>query len=151
MARMHSKKRGKSGSKRPNTGVSPEWVEYSAHEVEDLVIKMGKEGKGATEIGMILRDVYGIPSVQTLCGKSISAILRKGGVKQDYPEDLLNLIKRAVNMREHLRTNRSDKHNRTKLIHVESKIGRLVKYYTKTGRLPADWKYDPETAALLVK
>ena len=54
-------------------------------------------------------------------------------------------------MREHLRTNRSDRHNRTKLIHVESKIGRLVKYYTRNGRLPADWKYDPETAQLLVK
>ncbi|MEM4633763.1 MAG: 30S ribosomal protein S15, partial [Candidatus Anstonellaceae archaeon] len=90
-------------------------------------------------------------SVQSLCGKPISDILRKGGVKLEYPEDLLNLIKRAVNMREHLKSNRSDKHNRTKLIHVESKIGRLVKYYTKTGRLPAGWKYDPETAALLVK
>ena len=54
-------------------------------------------------------------------------------------------------MREHLRTNRSDKHNRTKLIHVESKIARLAKYYTREGVLPADWKYDPETAALLVK
>ncbi|HIH18543.1 TPA: 30S ribosomal protein S15 [Candidatus Micrarchaeota archaeon] len=151
MARMHSKKRGKSGSKRPAVKVSPEWTEYAPHEVEELISKMGKETKGPTEIGMILRDTYGIASVQNLCGKSISDILRESGIKLEYPEDLLNLIKRAVNMRDHLRTNRSDKHNRTKLIHVESKIGRLVKYYTKSGRLPADWKYDPEKAALLVK
>lgn len=151
MARMHSKKRGKSGSKRPGVKVAPQWVEYAPHEVEELVIKMGKEGKGPTEIGMILRDVYGIPSVQVICGKSISTILKEGGIKLAYPEDLLNLIKRAVNMRQHLRKNRSDKHNRTKLIHVESKIWRLVKYYRKSGRLPADWKYDPETAQLLVK
>jgi len=151
MARMHSKKRGKSGSKRPAVKVAPEWTEYAPHEVEELIVKMGKEGKGPTEIGMILRDTYGIASVQNLCGKPISAILRENGIKLEYPEDLLNLIKRAVNMREHLRTNRSDRHNRTKLIHVESKIGRLVKYYTRSGRLPADWKYDPEKAALLVK
>lgn len=151
MARMHSKKRGKSGSKRPSVKVAPEWTEYAPHEVEDLVIKMGKDGRGPTEIGMILRDTYGIASVQTLCSKPISRILTESGIKLTYPEDLINLIRRAVNMRVHLRTNRSDRHNRTKLIHVESKIGRLVKYYTKNGRLPADWKYDPETAALLVK
>lgn len=151
MARLHSKKRGKSGSKKPAVKVVPSWVEYSAHEVEDLVEKMGREGKTTTEIGMILRDIYGIPSVQSICGKTVLQILKEAGIKQDYPEDLLNLIKRAVRMRKHLLTNRADKHNRTKLIHVESKIGRLVKYYTKTKRLPADWKYDPESAALLVK
>ncbi|VVC00354.1 30S ribosomal protein S15 [uncultured archaeon] len=151
MARMHSKKRGKSGSKRPAVKVTPEWVEYSSHEVEELIVKMGKEGRGPTEIGSILRDTYGVPSTQNLCGKSVSDILKDNGIKREYPEDLINLIKRAVNMREHLKANRSDKHNRTKLIHVESKIGRLVKYYTKSGKLPADWKYDPETAALLVK
>jgi len=148
---MHSKKRGKSGSKRPAIKVAPEWTEYAPHEVEEIVVKMGKDNKGPTEIGTILRDTYGIASVQVLCGKPISKIMGDSGIKIGYPEDMLNLIKRAVNMREHLRTNRSDRHNRTKLIHVESKIGRLVKYYTKNGRLPADWKYDPETAALLVK
>jgi len=151
MARLHSKKRGKSGSKKPSVKVVPEWVEYSAHEVEEFAVKMGKDGMGPTAIGMALRDTYGVPSVETLCGKPISQILSENGVKLGYPEDMLNLIKRAVNMREHLRVNRSDKHNRTKLIHVESKIARLVRYYTKSGRLPADWKYDPETAALLVK
>lgn len=151
MARLHSKKRGKSGSSRPAVKVTPEWVEYSAHEVEELIVKMGRDGRGPTIIGSALRDTYGIPSVQNLCGKPISAILRENGIKLEYPEDLINLIRRAMNMREHLRTNRSDKHNRTKLIHVESKIGRLVKYYTRNGQLPADWKYDPEKAALLVK
>lgn len=151
MARLHSKKKGKSGSKKPVVKVVPEWVEYSAHEAEDLVVKMGQEGKGPAIIGQSLRDTYGIPSIQNLCGKPIHAILAEHGIKRTYPEDMINLIKRAVNMREHLKTNRSDRHNRTKLIHVESKIGRLVKYYTKAGKLPADWKYDPEKAALLVK
>ena len=43
MARLHSKKKGKSGSKKPIVKVVPEWVEYSAHEAEDLIVKMGQE------------------------------------------------------------------------------------------------------------
>jgi small subunit ribosomal protein S15 len=34
---------------------------------------------------------------------------------------------------------------------IESKIRRLVKYYTKNNVLPEGWRYDPKTAALLVK
>jgi len=63
----------------------PEWVEYSAHEAEEFVAKMGKEGQGPAAIGMALRDTYGIPSVQNLCGKSITEILAENGVKMAYP------------------------------------------------------------------
>lgn len=151
MARMHSRKRGKSGSRRPPIKTVPDWVEYSAPEVEKLIIKMGKEGVHPARIGLILRDQYGVPSVRNLTGKSVTQILREGGVKVDYPADLLDLIKRAVRMRKHLESHGKDVHNRVKLSHVESKIRRLVRYYTRTGALPKDWKYDPETAALLVK
>ena len=62
----------------------------------------------------------------------------------------MNLIKKAVRMQEHLKTRR-DIHNQVKLRHVESKIGRLVKYYAAKKRIPAGWRYDAEKAALLVK
>ncbi|MEM2963386.1 MAG: 30S ribosomal protein S15 [Candidatus Anstonellales archaeon] len=151
MARMHTRKRGKSGSKKPSTRISPEWVEYSAYEVEDMIEKFGRSGMGATAIGMLLRDTYGVPSVKNLCGKSITKIMEERGIKIDYPEDLVYLIKRAVRMRKHLEQNKSDIHNRTKLRHIESKIRRLVKYYRSTKRLPFDWTYDPKTASLLVR
>jgi small subunit ribosomal protein S15 len=151
MARMHSKKRGKSGSKRPPVRTTPEWVEYSAHEVEDMISKFAKEGQTPTQIGMRLRDSYGVPSVKNLTKKSINKILEAGNARPQYPDDLLALIKRAVNMRQHLKSNKGDKHNRVKLIHVESKINRLVKYYTASGRMPADWVYEHDKAALIVK
>ncbi|MFH0818188.1 MAG: 30S ribosomal protein S15, partial [Candidatus Micrarchaeota archaeon] len=78
-------------------------------------------------------------------------IMRASGVKMDYPEDILNLITKAVKMRKHITANKSDVHNRSKLGHVESKIKRLVRYYVSSGKLPAGWSYDPEKAALLVK
>jgi len=151
MAKLHSRKRGTSGSKRPTLKVVPEWVEYSPHEVEDLVLKLSKQGNNATTIGRILRDQHGIPQVRTICSKRISEILEENGVKVQYPDDLLALIKRAVGMINHLQKHKSDGTNTTKLLHVESKIKRLAKYYIKKGILPVDWKYKRESAALIVK
>ncbi len=151
MAKLHSRKHGKSGSKRPVAKISPQWVEYSAHEVEDLVLKLSKEGHNATSIGRILRDQYGIPSVRSLCNKRISDILAQNNVLVKYPDDLLALITRAVGMLKHLSANKSDGQNTTKLLHVESKIKRLAKYYVRQKKLPVSWKYNRQTAPLIVK
>ncbi len=151
MAKLHSKKHGKSGSKRPMYKIAPDWVEYSAHEVEDLVVKLYKQGNNATTIGRILRDQYGIPLVRTLTSKSINKILAENGQKVEYPDDLLALIRKAVRMSKHLAANKKDALNTTKLIHIESKIKRLAKYYIQESRLSQDWKYNRETAALIVK
>ncbi|WP_048078901.1 30S ribosomal protein S15, partial [Desulfurococcus mucosus] len=72
------------------------------------------------------------------------------GVKITIPEDLMSLIQKAVNLRRHLEEHPKDTHSQRGLIEVESKIHRLVKYYKRIGRLPPDWKYDPEKARLLV-
>jgi small subunit ribosomal protein S15 len=151
MARMHSRKKGKSGSKKPAVKIVPEWVDISPQDAEALVIKMHKEGMQAALIGQRLRDQYGIPSVELLTGKSIRKILEAQGLTPAYPDDMLNLIKKAVNMRKHLKTHKGDGLNTTKLIHAESKIKRLAKYYRKVGALPKNWKYEPEQAALLVR
>jgi len=151
MARLHSKKHGRSGSERPPTKAVPDWTEYSAPEVEEVAVRLGKEGMIPAVIGQTLRDQYGVPSVRNLTGKTLAQILKEGGIKMDYPPDLLSLIKRAVRVRKHLKENRADTHNRVKLGHIESKIRRLVRFYTVNGSLPKGWKYDPETAALLVK
>lgn len=39
----------------------PEWVTYSDEEIEEMNFKIYKEGKSTSEIGIILRDQYGIP------------------------------------------------------------------------------------------
>jgi len=151
MAKIHSRKKGKSGSKKPTAKVVPEWVELSSQEVEELVVKLGKEGLQAGMIGQILRDQYGVPSVQSMTGRSIIKILKENGLKIEYPDDLINLIKKAVKVRKHLKINKSDVKNVVKLTHTESKIRRLVKYYRDAGKLPKDWRYEPEQAALLVR
>lgn len=131
--------------------IKPEWIEYSNEEVEELILKLRKEGNSTSVIGIILRDQYGIPDVKLVTGKKITQILKDHGQEQEYPEDLMNLIRKAVNIREHLKENPKDLHTRRGLRIVESKIRRLVKYYTREGMLPEGWRYDPKQAALLVK
>ncbi len=151
MARLHSRKHGKSRSKRPAGKAAPSWVEYPAHEVEDLVVKFAKEGIPPSQIAMRLRDSFGVPSVKALCGKSVGEILGENSALPQYPDDLMNLIRRTVRMRAHLAGNKPDRHNKVKLAHVEAKIKRLAKYYARTERIPPGWEYDPQKAALLVK
>ena len=130
---------------------TPEWLEMTTEEIEELIVKLHREGQSTSQIGITLRDQYGIPSTKTVMGEKITDILKKNGTEFTYPEDLLNLIRRAVNIREHLDENPKDVHSKRGLIKIESKIRRLVKYYTRNYVLPEGWRYDPKTAALLVK
>ncbi|MBW2968103.1 30S ribosomal protein S15 [Candidatus Woesearchaeota archaeon] len=147
MARMHSRDKGKSGSKKPMKQAVPAWVRYKQREVEVLVSKAAKEGRTPSQIGMLLRDTYGIPDVKTLTGKSITAILNEKKLSPELPEDLRALIKKAAMIRVHLEENKQDKPAMRGLQLTESKIRRLVKYYKGTGVLGVEWKYDPKKAS----
>ncbi|MFH0713731.1 MAG: 30S ribosomal protein S15 [Candidatus Micrarchaeota archaeon] len=150
MARLHTRKKGKSGSNKPVTSNAKKWVGYSKEELATFIETFFKEGKTEAKIGLILRDQYGVPSVREITGKTISQILAEKQLTPKYPSDLVALLQKAVTVMKHLKKNPSDKANRTKLGHIEAKIKRLVVYY-RGKQLPAKWKYDPETAALIVK
>ncbi|MHA2231552.1 MAG: 30S ribosomal protein S15 [Candidatus Hodarchaeales archaeon] len=151
MARMHSKRHGKAGSKRPMWTKTPEWILYSPEEVENLVVEQGRTGLTAAQVGLVLRDSYGIPSVRRMTGKSITRILGDHQLAREMPEDLLALIRKAMNVRRHLEGTRKDIHNRRALQLIESKVRRLVKYYRRTGKLAADFRYDPSKAPLYLR
>ena len=142
MARMHSRDKGKSGSSRPATREKKEWVRYKSKEVELLILKLAKDGNKASRIGLILRDSYGIPSVKDIIGKGISQVLKEYDLLGELPEDLLNLIKRSVNLKKHFEENRQDMTAKRGPQLTDSKINRLIKYYKRTGVLSKDWKYD---------
>ena len=150
MARMYARKRGKSGSKKPLVK-SAAWVEYNPKEVEELVIKYAKEGVQSARIGTILRDQYGIPSVKVITKKSITDIMRENNLYSEVPEDLFNLLKKAVKLSSHLERFKKDKQSKHGMELLESKIRRLVKYYKRTGKLDKKWEYSIERAKLLVK
>lgn len=150
MARLHSRKKGKSGSIRPPRLEKPVWVERSAEEVENLVVKLARKGFSKSMIGTILRDSYGIPLIKVVTGKKISQIFEENEIEFALPEDLTNLVKKALNIRKHLDSNHKDLEGKKGLQRTESKIYRLIRYYKNTKVLPESFKYDPEKIRTLV-
>jgi small subunit ribosomal protein S15 len=150
MAKLHTKKKGRAGSRRVKGG--GKWVELGKDEIEKIIMDLFKSGTAPSTIGHILRDQHSIPDVRAaMGGKSVLQIIEGATGKVEYPENLANLIKKAVSTKAHLLKHRSDVHNRTKLHSTEAKIRRLGKYYARVGKLPSDWTYDPTKAALLFK
>ncbi|NHI89024.1 MAG: 30S ribosomal protein S15 [Candidatus Thorarchaeota archaeon] len=153
MARMHTRRRGQSSSKRPSTLTIPEWMEKEkdAQWVETKVIELAKAGNTPSMIGKILRDQYGVPLVRMITGKRVMDILRENDLERSVPEDLRNMIAKAATIRRHLEENKTDFVSKRGLQLAESKIHRLSKYYRKKKILPADWKYSPDQAAVLLR
>lgn len=153
MARMHTRRKGQSGSKRPSTLRVPEWIDKDkdAKWVEEKVIELAKAGNSPAMIGMILRDQHGVPLVRAITGKRVLDILRENELERRVPEDLRNMIAKAATIRRHLEENKKDFASKRGLQLVESKIHRLSKYYRKKKVLPSDWKYSPEQAAVLLR
>ena len=150
MARIHARRKGKSGSTHPvDREKHPEWSSLNPREVESRVIELGKAGKSTSEIGQILRDQYAVPDVKLATGKKISKILETNNIKSEIPENLRNLIRTSLQLKKHIEINKKDLKNKRNLQLTESKIRRLTKYYHDQNRLPKDWKYSPEQAKLM--
>jgi len=149
MARIHARRKGKSGSTHPIRKKHPDWSSLNPREIEARILELSKAGKSTSEIGMILRDQYAVPDVKIATGKKITEILEKNNIKSEIPEDLRNLIKIALSLKKHLDVNKKDLDNKRNLQLTESKIRRLTTYYHKKNRLPKDWKYSPSQAKLM--
>ncbi len=148
MGRLHSHRHGKSHSIRPVTPSVPTWVKQNPGEIEELVIKYAKEGLKASEIGVKLRDQHSIPLTRQVVKKTVTEILEEKGVKTEMPEDLNNLVTKALGLQKHLKEHRSDKRNVRSLELLEAKVHRLSSYYKKIGRIPKTWKYKAVIAQL---
>ncbi|HMK45069.1 MAG TPA: 30S ribosomal protein S15 [Methanocella sp.] len=150
MAKMHTRRKGRSRSTKPVRKDPPAWFTMSKEEVEKLVVKTYAQNASTSQVGIILRDKYGVPDITQVTGKKVVDILKESGTGPKLPEDLTNLIKKAIGLHKHLNENHKDLHNKRALQLTESKVRRLVKYYHATGVLPMDWVYSPDTAEILI-
>jgi small subunit ribosomal protein S15 len=129
---------------------APEWSDVSKEELEKTIMKLHDTGMSPSRIGLTLRDQYGVPNVKLVIGTSITGFLRDNNALADIPEDLTNLMRKALHVRKHIKTNKKDVHNKRALQLTENKIRRMVKYYHDSGRLAPEWTYSPETAEILI-
>ena len=153
MARVYSRKKGRSGSKKPMQKTAP-WVKLKKEEVEEIIVKLAKKGHSSAEIGLILRDQYGIPSIKVKelhMEERIATIMKRHKAYPPFPEDMYNLLRKVVLLHSHMEKNKRDYTSKRGLQITESKIRRLAKYYKSQKVLPHDWKYEIDKAKLLVK
>jgi small subunit ribosomal protein S15 len=147
---MHARRKGQSGSTHHYARKEhPSWSALKPREVESRIIELAKNGKSSSEIGLILRDQYAVPDVKLATGKKINRILEENKLASEFPEDLKNLISRALTLRDHLATHRKDVENKRNLQLTESKVRRLARYYIDNQKLPENWKYNPKQAKLM--
>lgn len=151
MARMHSKRHGKAKSRKPLAEELGAAKDVNKKEIEEIIVGYAKQGMEPAMIGEKLKRDHNVPYVKHMMGKRLVKILEEKGMTNPIPSDLMDLMKRAVNLNAHLAKNKQDVSNRTRLRRAESKIWRLTKYYIRTGALPAGWRYDLKQAELLVK
>ncbi len=148
MGRMHTHRHGKSHSIRPITLRVPSWTTPSPKEIEELVVKYTKDGLTPSQIGIKLRDQHAIPLIKPITKKSIGEILEENNLKSEMPEDLENIVKKAVGLQKHLKENRGDNRNVRSLELIEAKVHRLSVYYKRIERIPKTWKYKSVVAQL---
>jgi small subunit ribosomal protein S15 len=153
MARMHTRRRGSSDSDKPAADEPPEWSDVDADAVEDRVVELAEQGHSPSEIGVTLRDegVQGtpVPDVSLATGKKVTEILEERDAEPEIPEDLYNLLERAVRLHDHMDENPTDYQNKRALQNTESKIRRLMDYY-RGDELDEDFSYSPDKARELL-
>ncbi|WP_049903113.1 30S ribosomal protein S15 [Halococcus agarilyticus] len=153
MARMHTRRRGSSSSDTPVADDPPEWSDVDTDAIEKRVVELAEEGYGPSQIGLKLRDegVQGtpVPDVQLATDKKVTEILDEHDAGSELPEDLRNLLERAVRLREHMAANPGDAQNKRALQNAEAKVRRLADYY-RGDELNEDFKYTYERARELL-
>jgi small subunit ribosomal protein S13e len=147
---MHSKGKGNARRCLPYRNKSPSWMALTTSDLSEQIVKLSKKGMYPSQIGVLLRDQYGVPQVKTVTGSKVLRILKKAGIAPSIPEDLYHMIKKAVSVRKHLEKNKKDTDAKFRLILIESRIHRLSRYYRRTKQLPPTWKYESATASTLV-
>jgi small subunit ribosomal protein S15 len=151
---MHTRRRGSSDSDKPVADEPPEWSDVDEDAIEERVVELAEQGHSPSQIGLKLRDegVKGtpIPDVKLATGKKVTEILDENDATGEVPEDLYNLLERAVRLREHMDENPQDAANKRALQNTQSKVRRLVDYY-RGDKLDADFTYSYENAKDIVE
>ncbi len=151
---MHTRRRGSSDSDKPVADEPPEWSDVDEDAIEERVVELAEAGHSPSQIGLKLRDegVQGtpIPDVSLATGRKVTEILADNDADSEIPEDLRNLMERAIRLREHMDENPGDHQNKRALQNTESKIRRLVDYY-RGDELDEEFTYSYDVAVELLE
>ncbi|MFZ5955671.1 MAG: hypothetical protein ACOYT4_04550 [Nanoarchaeota archaeon] len=103
----------------------PVWLKMNESELKNIIKDLSQKYE-APQIGLILRDQYGIPTTKVF-GKKLTVYLKELGIESRT--ELKNAEKKVEKMQEHLKTNVTDRRTKHKLQKAQSKLNTLRKYH----------------------
>jgi len=103
----------------------PPWVKTSEKELKEIIVELAKKN-APSKIGLILRDQYGIPTTR-IFGKKLKAYLEELNIHVN--EDLENAEKKVDSLKEHVKTNITDRKAKHKLQKAQSRLNITRKYF----------------------
>jgi len=107
------------------TYTKPTWVKMKEPELKKVILELSKK-YAPSQIGIILRDQYGIPTTKVF-GKKLKAYLKELGIERN--EDLENADKKVITLKEHLKNNITDRNAKHKLQHAQSRLNIIKRYF----------------------
>ena len=105
----------------------PVWVKMTEEELKKIILELSEKYQPA-QVGLVLRDQYGIPTTK-IYGKKLSHYLKELG--KDHYVEVKNMEKRLEKLKDHTRKNVTDKIAKHKLQKIQSKHNALKKYVDK--------------------
>ena len=105
----------------------PPWLKIKEEEIKKIIAELAKKHPPA-EIGLILRDQYGVPTTK-LYGKKLKQYLKELNLNSN--PDLENAEKKLEKIKTHLKTNITDRKAKHKIQKAQSSLNRQKRYFAK--------------------
>ncbi len=105
--------------------VKPTWVKMKEPELKKLIVELS-EKYAPSQVGIVLRDQYGIPTTK-IFGKKLKAYYKELGIERN--EDLENADKKVETIKEHLKNNITDRKAKHKLQKAQARLNITKKYF----------------------
>ena len=102
----------------------PTWLKLTEEELVKLITELSEKYQ-PSQVGLILRDQYGIPTTKVY-GKKLGTYLKEIG--KTVNADLKNVEKKVEKIQEHLKNNKQDKKSKHKLQKSQSRLLAMSKY-----------------------
>ncbi len=110
----------------------PAWLKIKEDEMKKIIAELAKEYSQPAQIGLLLRDQYGIPSTR-IYGKKLSKYLEELGL--DSNAELKNAEKKFEAIKEHLKNNITDRKAKHKLQKAQSRLNIVKKYFSRKKKI----------------
>jgi len=108
----------------------PVWLKLTEEKLKKLITQIAEKHSPA-QLGLVLRDQYGIPTTKVY-GKKLGKYLKELGFNKDFDKE--NNERKIDRLQEHCKNNITDKKAKHKLQKVQGRTNTLKKYAQRRNK-----------------